>query len=165
MPTTGNIIPKSAMRMAPAPAKLTSPLTTLSSPTARQRKARTTLAQTKATLAWTITTLGPTTTTQDDHSSSENNKPDHPFKLGKDGTLTQQEQQWKMDSNLCLFCSKGSHVAHKCPKLTSSSSKAKAWAAKTDKKSDTTLATDSKRNRQQSSLHKGRGLHWPSPCK
>ena len=50
-----------------------------------------------------------------------------------------------MDNNLCLFCGKGGHVARDCSKATSSALKAKARAAKTDEKSDATLATDSKK--------------------
>ena len=43
-------------------------------------------------------------------SSSNCNKPNLSSKLRKDGKLTQQEWQWWMDSNLCLFSSKGTHI-------------------------------------------------------
>ena len=78
-------------------------------------------------------------------SSSNNNKPDLSSKLGKDGKLTQQERQRRMDNKLCLFCGKGGHVAHDCRKTMSSASKAKARATKTDEKSDATLAMDPKK--------------------
>jgi Zinc knuckle len=41
-------------------------------------------------------------------------------KLGKDGKLTPHERQRRMDSNLCLFCGKGGHMAKDCTKATSS---------------------------------------------
>jgi Zinc knuckle len=47
-------------------------------------------------------------------------------KLGKDGKLTPQERQHRMDGNLCLFCGKGGHMAKDCTKATSSASKTKA---------------------------------------
>ena len=49
-------------------------------------------------------------------SSSNSNKPDLLSKLRKDSKLTQQEWQWQMDSNLCLFHGKGGHVACDCSK-------------------------------------------------
>ena len=48
----------------------------------------------------------------------ENPKPglDWTGKLGKDGKLTPQERQCRMDNSLCLFCGKTGHIAKDCPK-------------------------------------------------
>ena len=43
-------------------------------------------------------------------------KPDLMDKLGKDGKLTPQEQQWRMDGGLCLLCASSSHMIKDCPK-------------------------------------------------
>ena len=50
----------------------------------------------------------------------ENQKsgPDLMGKLGKDGKLTPQERQRRMDNSLCLFCGKTGHIAKECPKST-----------------------------------------------
>ena len=45
-------------------------------------------------------------------------------KLGKDGKLTPQECQRRMDNSLCLFCRKTGHIAKECPKSTAIT----AWA-------------------------------------
>ena len=45
-------------------------------------------------------------------------------KLGKDGKLTPQERQRRMDDSLCLFCGKTRHIAKACPKSTAIA----AWA-------------------------------------
>ena len=50
--------------------------------------------------------------------------PDLTRKLGKDGKLTPQEHQCRMDNNLCLFCGKTGHIAKECPKLMAIT----AWA-------------------------------------
>ena len=42
--------------------------------------------------------------------------PDLTGKLGKDGKLTPQERQCRMDNSLCLFCGKTGHIAKECPK-------------------------------------------------
>ena len=42
--------------------------------------------------------------------------PDLTGKLGKDGKLTPQECQHRMDNSLCLFCGKTGHIAKECPK-------------------------------------------------
>jgi hypothetical protein len=47
-------------------------------------------------------------------------------KLGKDGRLTQEERQRRIDNDLCLFCGKSGHKASDCPKSTLSASKARA---------------------------------------
>jgi hypothetical protein len=73
-------------------------------------------------------------------SSSERKGPDLTGKLGKDGKLTQEERQRRMDNNLCLFCGGGGHKASDCPKSTSSAAKARA-SKTSDPKSD---STDSK---------------------
>ena len=55
--------------------------------------------------------------------------PDLIGKLGKDGKLTPQERQRRMDNSLCLFCGKTGHIAKECPK--SSAITAQAHAAVT----------------------------------
>ena len=50
--------------------------------------------------------------------------PDLTGKLGKDGKLTPQERQRRMDNSLCLFCGKTGHIAKECPKLMAIA----AWA-------------------------------------
>ena len=47
-------------------------------------------------------------------------------KLGKDGRLTQEERQRRMDNNLCFFCGKPGHIAKECLKATSTATKARA---------------------------------------
>ena len=80
-------------------------------------------------------------------SSSEPKKsnPDLSSKLGKDGKLTQQERQCRLDKNLCLFCRGTGHMAKECPKCA----EAKAHAAKLVKESaliSKALALDSKKD-------------------
>jgi hypothetical protein len=55
-------------------------------------------------------------------------------KLGKDGKLTPQERQRRMDNNLCLFCGGTGHQARDCQKATSSAAKAKARSAQVKEK-------------------------------
>ena len=64
--------------------------------------------------------------------ASENPKsgPDLTGKLGKDGNLTPQERQYRMDNSLCLFCGKTGHIAKECPKSTAIA--ARACAAVTE---------------------------------
>ena len=61
-------------------------------------------------------------------STSESKKlnPDLSSKLGKDGKLTPQERQHRLDKNLCLFCGASGHMAKDCPKSTSAAAKARA---------------------------------------
>ena len=47
-------------------------------------------------------------------------------KLGKDGKLTPQEHQRRMDNSLCLFCGKTGHIAKECPKSTAIAARARA---------------------------------------
>ena len=47
-------------------------------------------------------------------------------KLGKDGKLTPQERQRRMDNSLCLFCGKTGHIAKECPKLSAIAARAHA---------------------------------------
>ena len=44
--------------------------------------------------------------------------PDMTRKLGKDGKLTLQEHQCRLDNSLCLFCRKTRHIAKECLKLS-----------------------------------------------
>lgn len=62
-------------------------------------------------------------------SNSSNNTPktpDYASKLGKDGKLTPEERQRRMNNKLCLFCGQPGHNAANCPKSSSNASKAKA---------------------------------------
>ena len=60
--------------------------------------------------------------------SPENPKPVPDFvgKLGKDGKLTPQERQRRMDNSLCLFCGKTGHIAKECPKSSAIAARARA---------------------------------------
>src|SRR5277367_6281451 len=69
-------------------------------------------------------------------SSSSSDKPAYSDKL-KDGKLTSQERQRRMDNDLCLYCGEPRHKAGECPKKGSSSSKAKGRAAKAEEKETT----------------------------
>ena len=62
-------------------------------------------------------------------SSGQNKKPDLSNKLGKDSKLTSEEHAHQFANNLCMFGRGTGHKASKCPKNTSSTSKAKACAA------------------------------------
>ena len=53
-------------------------------------------------------------------------KPDLTGKLDSKGKLTQQEQQWCIDNNLCLFCGKPGHKVLDCPTKLASSAKGQA---------------------------------------
>ena len=79
------------------------------------------------------------------NKNSNNNKPNkassssastNPLadKLGKDGKLTQQERQRRLDNNLCLFCGGPGHTAANCNKASSAAAKAKARAAQAKEK-------------------------------
>src|SRR5882672_63093 len=56
--------------------------------------------------------------TQGKGSSSDPKKstPNLSLKLGKDGKLTPQERQRRLDNKLCLFCGTSRHVAKDCLK-------------------------------------------------
>src|SRR5277367_1109245 len=69
-------------------------------------------------------------------SSSSSDKPAYSDKL-KDGKLTQQERQRRMDNDLCLYCGEPGNKADACAKKGSSSSKAKGRAAKAKEKETT----------------------------
>ena len=80
-------------------------------------------------------------------SSSEPKKsnPNLSSKLGKDGKLTQQERQRRLDKNLCLFCGAPGHMAKDCQKCAS----AKAHTAKLTQDSASTSkasGSDSKKD-------------------
>jgi len=85
-------------------------------------------------------------------STSDQKKPDPDLssKLGKDGKLTPQERQRRLDNNLCLFCGTSGHVAKDCPKSSSASSKARA--SKTEQDKSTSSAWTRKRPEQSSRL-------------
>ena len=47
-------------------------------------------------------------------------------KLGKDGKLTPQEHQSRMDNSLCLFCRKTGQIAKDCPNSLAIAARARA---------------------------------------
>ena len=59
-------------------------------------------------------------------SESKKSNPDLSSKLRKDGKLTPQERQCRLNKNLCLFCGASGHMAKDCPKSTSAAAKARA---------------------------------------
>jgi hypothetical protein len=80
-------------------------------------------------------------------SSGNNNNnasktPEFVNKLGKDGKLTSEERQRRMDNKLCLFCGQPGHNAANCPKSSSNASKAKARSSNLVPSSET---SDSKK--------------------
>jgi len=70
-------------------------------------------------------------------NSGSSDKPAYSDKL-KNGKLTPQERQRRMDNELCLYCGETGHKAGNCNKQSSSSSKAKARAAKVEEKETST---------------------------
>src|SRR5271168_2289572 len=70
-------------------------------------------------------------------NSGGSDKPAYADKL-KNGKLTPQERQSRMDNELCLYCGETGHKAGNCNKQSSSSSKAKARAAKAEEKETST---------------------------
>ena len=85
-------------------------------------------------------------TTGNANSGNSNQKKlnsDLSSKLGKDGKLTQQECQCCFDQNLCLFYSKGRHIAKDCSKVTSSAAKGHSTTIM-DKTSEAKSGSESK---------------------
>ena len=74
-------------------------------------------------------------------STSESKKlnPNLSSKLGKDGKLTPQERQCRLNKNLCLFCGASGHMAKDCLKSTSTAAKARAASTTPAPKSTSTL--------------------------
>jgi Domain of unknown function (DUF4939) len=70
-------------------------------------------------------------------TSASSDKPAYSDKL-KDGKLTSQERQRRLDNDLCLYCGETGHKADACTKKGSSSTKAKGRAAKTEEKETAT---------------------------
>ena len=79
-------------------------------------------------------------------SESKKSNPDLSSKLGKDGKLTPQERQCRLDKNLCLFCGASGHMAKDCPKSTSTA--AKAHAASTTPAPESTLTPKSSESKK-----------------
>jgi len=59
-------------------------------------------------------------------TSSALKAPDLNTKLGKDGKLTAEEHQRRLDKKLCLFCGGPGHTARDCTKSTSRAAKGRA---------------------------------------
>ena len=70
-------------------------------------------------------------------------KPDLTDKLRKDGKLTAQERQWRLDNELCLLWGKSGHMVCDCPKSTKARA-AKASDPKPSKTKAESLAKASK---------------------
>ena len=73
-------------------------------------------------------------------SANSTAKPDISDKL-KDGKLTTQERQRRMDSNLCMYCGAIGHKAQDCTKSNSSAVKTKGRAAQVKEKPVTATPT------------------------
>jgi hypothetical protein len=75
----------------------------------------------------------PSTSSFHNHLKSKTSQtlktPDLSRTLGKDGKIMEQEQQHRMDNNLCLYCGGHGHNAKDCHKAAN----AKARAAKATK--------------------------------
>ena len=85
-------------------------------------------------------------TTRNTNSGNSNQKKlnsNLSLKLGKDSKLTHQEHQCCFNQNLCLFCSKGGHVAKDCSKATSSAAKGHSTTVM-DKTSEAKSGSESK---------------------
>jgi hypothetical protein len=70
-------------------------------------------------------------------SSSAPKAPDLTSKLGKDGKLTSEERQRRLDKKLCLFCGGPGHTARDCSKSTSRAAKGRAAMVTPETKLDT----------------------------
>ena len=67
-------------------------------------------------------------------------------KLGKDGKLTTQECQWRLDNELCLLCSKSGHMVCNCPKSTKArAAKASNFKSSKTKANSSAKATEAKK--------------------
>src|SRR5882724_1826688 len=82
--------------------------------------------------------------TQNKGSTSEQKEPTSNAlpKLGKDGKLTPQEHQRRMDNKLCLVCGTAGHIAKDCAKAASS----KARAVKTKQENSESSTSASKKD-------------------
>jgi Zinc knuckle len=77
------------------------------------------------------------------HRSDGNKKP-KPDRLSKDGKLTPEEHQRRMDNQLCLVCAQSGHRARECPKAKSARA-AKASEEKTSESKAETSALGAKK--------------------
>jgi hypothetical protein len=69
-------------------------------------------------------------------SSSAPKGPDLSNKLGKDGKLTSEERQRRLEKKLCLFCGGPGHTARDCTKSTSRAAKGRAATIAPEAKPD-----------------------------
>jgi len=65
-------------------------------------------------------------------------------KLGKDGKLTAEERQRRIDNKLCLFCGGTGHMARDCPKRNKDS-KARSATTKATEPAPVAESSDSKK--------------------
>jgi hypothetical protein len=75
-------------------------------------------------------------------TSSSSQQPDLSSKLGKDGKLTTEERQRRMDMRLCLFCGGPGHTARDCSKSTSRAAKGRVATVAPEAKQE--VATEAK---------------------
>jgi hypothetical protein len=78
------------------------------------------------------------------NQGSDGNKKPETDRLGKDGKLTPEERQWRMDNQLCLVCAQSGHRARECPKAKSARA-AKASEEKTSESKAETSASGTKK--------------------
>jgi hypothetical protein len=65
-------------------------------------------------------------------------QPDLSSKLGKDGQLTTEEHQRRMDMRLCLFCGRLGHTARDCSKSASCAAKGRVATVAPEAKQEAT---------------------------
>ncbi|KIK33636.1 hypothetical protein CY34DRAFT_99246, partial [Suillus luteus UH-Slu-Lm8-n1] len=89
-------------------------------------------------------------------TSSAPKGPDLSSKLGKDGKLTSEERQRRLDKKLCLFCGGPRHTAWDCTKSTSHAAKGCAATVAVEAKPE--ASDKAKTSPRPSWLRTGRGL-------
>lgn len=78
---------------------------------------------------------------QSTSSTSAPKAPDLTSKLGKDGKLTSEERQRRLDKKLCLFCGGPGHTARECTKSTSRAAKGRAAVVAPETKPEVSVET------------------------
>jgi hypothetical protein len=95
-------------------------------------------------------------------TSSAPKAPDLNTKLGKDGKLTAEERQRRLDKKLCLFCGGPGHTARDCTKSTSCA--AKGCAAMVTPETKQEASSEAKNSPRPSWLRTGWGSRWLDLC-